>query len=180
MSQQFSLDATIQTAIVAWIHSRLPDFTILWAYPNATDSTLAERPIPPFVELVIKSHRNPTQGVDEDWVSTDTFNYSAIACLNLQINVYAISGHMALVQDIRKSVYLPTVQQMFQSAGMSFWSAKEPIDLSAAEGGKYELRAQIEMEISYIQNIQDSPGQFDTVKVEGTFSNGMTTATQVP
>lgn len=161
------LDAAMEDAIYEWASFILgPDYQVIWAYANAAGSALGQRPSKSICELRIPWIRDSTGRVDESWVATDTYDYSQVIAFTLRINIFTNDAHMAAAQKLRRSLMLPTVLEKLRAAGLAVWKRGEPNDLSAAEGGKYELRAQMEFEFSYIQVVQDAPGEFQDVQAE--------------
>lgn len=163
----YVLDEKMEDAIYDWASTILgADYQVLWAYANSEDSLLGRRPAKSICELRIPWIRDSTGRVDQTWASTDTYDYSQVIAFTLHINIFTNSAHMAAAQKLRRSLMLPTVLDKLRAACLAVWKRGEPNDLSAAEGGKYELRAQMEFEFSYIQVVQDVPGEFQDVQAE--------------
>lgn len=162
------LDQALEKALYDWANGQLSSegYQVVWAYQTAAGSNLGQRPGQKICELKITWIRDSDGMVDQAYVGDGAYDYSSLVCFTLQINLFTSSMHMAMASKLRKSLLLPTISEKLRESGLAVWKRREPNDLSAAEAGKYELRSQLEIDFSYIQTVQDSPGEIQKVRAE--------------
>jgi len=140
----------------------------IWDKPDSQGAQKGQKPSMPYGTMNISSGPSKVAGSSETYKELDTFTYKHVKAFTLSINIYAQTGHLARIDDILTAFDLPTKQAILRNAGLAVWNIGEPLDISALQNTGFELRGTVDIEMSYGVEMDDVPGEFQTVDIDGT------------
>ena len=149
-----------EDALYAWLSGILTGASVIW------DKEDGVRPPLPFATMNIISGPSSAGPAEERYKSQDTYAYAMRKKFTLSINVHSDDALMR-INSIVNALELPSHQSILQGAGIAVWGNSDPRDLSQLMDTEYEGRAQIDINLSFAQTIEDSPGEIRTVHVRG-------------
>ena len=170
------LNETFENAIYEFVAS-ITGVDVIWDKQDALGSQKGKKPKLPYMTLNISAGPNKVSGSSEEYKIvegtgvTDTFTYKHVKTFTLTINSHAKNGHLTLIGDIESGLDLPTKQVILRAAGLSVWNVGDPVDISVLQNTSHELRASIDIEMSYGVEIDDLPGEIQTVDIDGTLTS---------
>ncbi len=150
-----------ETALYTWLAGILTGVTVIW------DKEDGDRPGRPFAVMDIISGPAGVGPAEERYKSEDTYEYAMRKRCTLSIQVTADNA-LVHVNRIVNALELPSHQSVLQAAGIAVWGNSVPNDLSALMDTAHEGRAHVDISLSYVQVVEDSPGEIRTVAVRGT------------
>jgi len=154
------LPIVIEDALVAWISAILPAVTPIWANQDG------HRPAPPFVVLDIISGPFALGTPEERYKSEDTYSYHLRKWATLNVQVVAPDA-LVRAAAIANAIDLPSRQAVLQAAGIAAHSAQGLRDITTLQDTDHEIRASLDIIISWPEPVDDSPGEIRSVRVAG-------------
>jgi len=169
-----AIDTTLQDAIFDFIVSAsgFAEDKVIWNLPGI------DRPVPPYLLLSISS--GPRKTGDAEIVYTgvqDQFKFPFRKEITLTVNSFADSDWLSVIGDVTNGLELPTKQLILRDAGLAILNITDPIDLSELLETDFEGRGAVDIFLAYTEEITDTPGEIETVKVDqtiGTFESTQT------
>ena len=154
------LPLAIEDALIDWIETIHADITPIWANQDGS------RPDPPFALLDIISGPFNLGTPEERYKEEDTYTYNIRKWATLNVQVVADN---ALVRSaaIANALDLPTRQSVLQAAGIAAHSTQGLRDITALQETDHEVRATIDIIISWPEPVDDAPGEIRRVRAIG-------------
>ncbi len=143
----------IDTAIITWIKSVLPHTTaVSWDKVSSQGSRAADKPALPYVSLNVISGPSIESGADlKKDAAVDQYTTSIIKVFTLSITYISNSDYLAGVSKLADSLKNPLVlQQLREDADLGVWDIRDALDVSEQLTTKYELRANMDVQFSYV------------------------------
>lgn len=158
----YRLNQSKEDAIYDWAVASLPNTTVIWDKPNGP------RPVLPYVTLNILGGPIPVgDRPDCNYKELDKWTYTFRKRITLSINVYGYEDHFNKAQTLADCLYIQTKIDILNLAGMACWGYSGPMDMSKFVDTEWELRSQLDVILSYGENIDDSPGEVHKIEING-------------
>ena len=156
------LNQAKQTAIIAWIETAL-SITAFWDKQNAL------RPSLPYISVNIITGPKRDGTPERTYKELDTYTYIFRKIITLSIQSHSQSNHLALLSTIIDSMTLPTQRATLRAAGLSIYNDDDidPTDISELIDTGFEKRGSIDVTMAYADEIDDSPGEIQTMQLVG-------------
>lgn len=142
----------------------------IWDKQDSQGSQKGEKPVLPYGTMNISAGPSKVSYSSESYKELDTFTYKHVYAFTLTLNSYAQNDHLKILTDILSSIDLPTKQTILRSAGLAIWNIGDPIDISILQNTGHEMRGSVDIEMSYGVEIDDAPGEIQTVDIDGTLT----------
>lgn len=154
------LDAAKENAIHGWVEDAT-GLSAIWARQDAN------RPALPFISLDISSGPRKENTPPVTYKEQDIFTYRFNHVFTLSVNLFALDGHLSLLNRLIQSQDLPSKRQVLESAGIAIHGSSDPLDISQLLETDYEFRATMDWFMAYGEDIDDNTGEIQKVRVQG-------------
>lgn len=160
MSQRLNQEK--QTAIMNWIETAL-SITAIWDKQNK------KRPVLPYISLNIIAGPQLDGTPEPRYKTTDIYTYIFRKIFTLSVQVHAVNNHLALLSTLINAMILPTQRATLRAAGLAIYN---DIDISITDISElldtgFEKRAAMDVTMAYAEEIDDTVGEIQTVRVKG-------------
>lgn len=160
-----ALDATLQNAMQNFVKTALgyAGGKVIW------DKQDSNRPAVPYAMLSVSSGPRPLGPAEvRSKVAVDTFTFPFRKEITLTVNVYADSGWLSLLATISNALELPSIKSILRLAGIAIIRVEDPIEISELLNDQWEGRGSIDIILAYNQQVDDVPGEIQSVEFDGT------------
>lgn len=156
------LNQAKQTAIIAWIETAL-SITAIWDKQNAL------RPALPFISLNIITGPQSDGTSERTYKETDVYTYIFRKIFTLSVQSHSQTNHVALLSTLLNAIILPTQRETLRTAGLSIYNDTDIsiTDVSELIDTGFEKRAAMDITFAFAEEIDDSPGEINTVQLVG-------------
>ena len=154
------LPIAIEDALIAWMKTIHVDVTAIWANQDG------HRPSAPFALLDIISGPFTLGTPEEQYTGEDTYIYNVRKWATLNVQVVATDA-LVRAAAIANALDLPTRQSVLQAAGIASHSTQGLRDITTLQETAHEVRATIDIVISWPEPVEDAPGEIRRVHVTG-------------
>lgn len=161
-----------EDAIYNWVVSAvqsIPDITVIWDKQSTQGTGQGVQPDEPFMTLNIISGPNkigsPEQ-VDKPnspGIVIRVFRYT----LTVSVQVFAFEDYLQIMSLVSNATELDSKLSILRLQGLTVWDASNINDLSELIESRFRFRANIDITMSYGEEIEDEVGQIDQVKMLG-------------
>ena len=154
------LPIAIEDVLIAWMETIHADVTAIWANQDG------HRPSAPFALLDIISGPFTLGTPEEQYTGEDTYTYNVRKWATLNVQVVAPDA-LVRAAAIANALDLPTRQSVLQAAGIAAHSTQGLRDITTLQETAHEVRATIDIIISWPEPVEDAPGEIRRVRVTG-------------
>lgn len=158
-----SLDAAIQDTIQDFVKT-VTGFAgnkVIWAFPNI------ERPDPPYISLKIAGPRKDGNAEIRHTGTQDEFRKPFRKLITLSVNVFANDRWLSTIADIVNGTELESGRKILRQGGIAIHTTSDPLDLTGLLNDQFEGRGQVDIFMTYNQDINETIGQIEDVEFEG-------------
>lgn len=158
----YRLDTIKEDAIYDWAIASIPNTTIIWDKPTT------DRPELPYVTLnIIGGPIKLDNKTPYRYKELDTWTYYFKKRITLSINIYGYEDHLNKIEELLDSLELDTKIEILNNAGLACWGYDGPRDLSLQRDTEWEFRSQADVFLSYGKNVDDVPGEVQSIELNG-------------
>jgi len=158
----YRLDQTKEDAIYDWAVASLPNITVIWDKPSAS------RPELPYITLnILGGPIKLSNRVPSRYKQLDTWTYYFKKKITLSINIFGYEDHLNKIETLLNALDLDSKIEILNVSGLACWGYDGPRDLSMLRDTEWEFRSQADIFLSYGQNVDDIPGEVQSIELNG-------------
>jgi hypothetical protein len=159
----YFLNQTKEDAIHDWIVAAtgLDNEKVIWELQDG------DRPGPPFISLSISSGPQKMGTPPVTYKELDTYIYRFQKTFTLTVNIYSYDKHLQSLSNLLNARDLPTLRNIMRNAGLAIYGNSPPFDVSDLVETDHELRWTVDFFLAYGEDIEDVPGEIQTVRFKG-------------
>lgn len=165
------INEDLENALYDFLASICSKFTVIWDKQDSQGSQKGIKPEGPYLTMNIISGPSKIGGSSETYKELDTFTYSHTFTFTLSIQSFAQNGHLEVLQDILSGTVLPTKLAILRKVGLAIWILGDPVDISSLRNTGHEMRGSLDIDFAYSVEIDDQPGEIQTVDIDGTLTS---------
>lgn len=163
-----SLDTAIQDTIQSFVKT-MTGFAgnkVIWAFPNI------KRPTPPYISLnIVVGPRKDGDSEIRHTGTRDEFRKSFRKLITLSVNVFANDGWLSTIADIVNGTELESGRAILRQGGIAVHTTSDPLDLTELLNDQFEGRGQVDIFMTYNQDVTENIGQIESVKFKGSVNS---------
>jgi hypothetical protein len=166
------LNTTLEKTIYDWVVSAVSSkvgITVIWDKQSTQGEGQGVQPSEPFITLNIISGPNKAgtpEQVDKPGVD-DTVIRIFRKTITLSIQVFAFADYLEILSLVVNATELESQLSILRAEGLVIWGVSDITDLSELIESKYRFRANIDIIMSYGEEIDDVTGEIRTVEMSG-------------
>ena len=166
------LNQTLEDSIYNWVVSAVSSIagiTVIWDKQSSQGEGQGVQPSEPFITLNFISGPNKVGSPEQidkpgsPGIITRIFRKT----ITLSINILAFEDYLEIMSLIVNATELDSKLSILRSGGLAIWGVSNVNDLSELIEAKFRFRANIDIILSYGEEIDDEVGQIDEVKMTG-------------
>lgn len=159
----YFLNQAQEDAIHDWIATAtgFDNEKVIWGFQDAV------RPGPPFLSLSISSGPQKMGTPPIAYKELDTFKFRFQKTFTLTVNIFALDVHLKVLNNLLNAIDLPTHRETMRNAGLAIYGNSPPFDLTDLVETDHELRWTVDFFLAYGEDVEDAPGEIQTVRFKG-------------